>query len=158
MKELEEYRQKLLTRLTTAVDDFRSACLAVEDPYAELEPGGWNVHQVAVHTCDVDKLVYGARVRRTLSEDKPEFLNFDGDAYMVQHYDRNQPLPALLDGFVQSVGSLVAMLREMNAQGWSRESSHETLGSGLTLQTWVERGLDHIEEHLATVRKAAGTA
>jgi hypothetical protein len=27
------------------------------------------------------------------------------------------------------------------------------LGSGFTLQTWVERGLAHIEEHAEMVRK-----
>jgi hypothetical protein len=27
------------------------------------------------------------------------------------------------------------------------------LGSGLTLQSWVEKDLAHIEEHLATVEK-----
>jgi DinB family protein len=158
MKELQEYRQKLLERLTTAADEFRRASLNIEDPYAEIEPGGWNVHQVAVHTRDVDRLVYGARARRTLGEDKPEFPNFDGDAYMLQHYDRNEPLAALLDGFVHNVDALVALLREMEPAGWSRESAHETQGSGLTLQTWVERGLDHIEEHLATIRKAANPA
>jgi len=32
-------------------------------------------------------------------------------------------------------------------------SRHTTLGSGLTLQSWVEKDLAHIEEHLETVRK-----
>jgi len=52
-----------------------------------MEKGGWNVHPLAAHTRDVDKLVYGMRARRTLEEDNPLFENFDGDAYMAEHYD-----------------------------------------------------------------------
>jgi hypothetical protein len=154
MKELLEYREKLLDRLEQAANDFCAACLAAREPYAELEPGGWSVHQLAVHTRDVDRLVYGARTRQTLAQDNPIFSNFDGDAYMAAHYDRTEQLPQILDAFVNSVQSLVKLLREMQAGGWSRLSSHETQGGNLTLQTWVERGLQHIEEHLATVRKA----
>src|SRR5512141_120712 len=154
MKELLVYREKLLGRLEAAADEFRSACLAARDPYAELEPGGWSVHQVAAHTRDIDKLVYGARARRTLAEDNPVFPNFDGEAYMAAHYDRAEQLPQLLDGLTSSVQSLVRLLREMPPEGWSRLSGHETLGGGITLQTWVERDLEHVEEHLATVKKA----
>ncbi len=154
MKELDEYRAKLLDRLLEAARQFRSACLAAPSPDKPIEPGGWTVHQLAVHTRDVNALVYGARARRTMQEVNPNFPNFDGDAYMSQHYNPAEPLPALLDGFVTSVESLVTELGRMPAEGWTRESTHETLGSGLTVQTWVERGLDHVQEHLATVRKA----
>ncbi len=154
MKQLDEYRRNLLNRLQTAADEFRAACLAAKDPAAPVEPGGWSVHQLAAHTRDVDKLVYGARIRRTLSEENPEFSNFDGDAYMAVNHKPAEPLQQLLDGFVSSVQSLVQLLREMPSAGWSRLSSHETQGRGLTLQSWVERELAHIEEHLETVKKA----
>ncbi len=155
MKQLEEYREKLVDRLERAAAEFRAACLAAADPHAPVEPGGWTVHQLAAHTRDVDRLVYGARIRRTLAEDNPQFANFDGDTYMAANYDHSEPLPKLLDGFVSSVQSLVSLLRQMPVEGWSRLSSHETQGGGLTLQSWVERELEHIEEHLATVKKAA---
>ncbi|HLF75361.1 MAG TPA: DinB family protein [Anaerolineales bacterium] len=154
MKELSEYRASLIDRLAARAIDFRAACLAVKDPYAPLEDGGWNVHQVAVHTRDVDRLVYGLRVRRTAREDNPEFENFDGEAYMTAHYDAREPLDELLDGFVKSVESLADDLRQLPVEAWSRESRHAMLGSGLTLQSWVERNLAHIQEHLETVRKS----
>jgi len=143
----------MINRLIEAANHFRDACLAVKDPYAPLEEGGWNVHQVAVHTRDVDKLVYGARARRTAVEDNPEFPNFDGDAYMAENYDAKESLNKLLDGFVESVESLTQKLRLLPVEAWSRESRHATMGSGFTLQTWVERDLAHIEEHAETVKK-----
>ena len=152
MKELKEYRTRLINRLEESANLFREICLAAKDPYVPLE-GGWNVHQVAVHTRDVDKLVYGLRARRTAVEDNPEFPNFDGDAHMADHYDKNEQLRTLLDGFVGNVEALAALLRELPPEAWSRESRHAKMGSGFTLQTWVERNLAHIEEHIETVNK-----
>lgn len=153
MKELNEYRAALIERLVSAARDFRSACLAVRDPFAPLGDG-WNVHQVAVHARDVSRLAYGLRARRTAEEDNPEFQNFDGDAYMAEHYNANEPLNELLDGLAADIESLAETLRGLPVQAWSRESRHATLGNGFTLQTWVERNLAHIEEHLETVKKA----
>jgi hypothetical protein len=153
-KELREYRIQLVNRLAEAAVRFREVCLAVKDPYAALEAGSWSIHQVAVHTRDVHQLVYGVRARRTAEEDNPEFPNFDSDAYMAEYYDKNEPLKDLLDRFVDDAESFTAMLRGLPAEAWSRESRHAIMGSGFTLQTWVERGLAHIEEHIETVRSA----
>jgi hypothetical protein len=153
MEELIEYRKQLMDRLVNETKEFRAACLAVKDPFAPIE-AGWNVHQLASHTRDVDKVAYGMRARRTIMEDNPEFPNFDGDAYMASHYDAGEPLQNILNELVSSMDELTKMLRGLSSAAWMRESRHATLGAGFTLQTWVERSLKHIEEHLATVKKA----
>jgi t-SNARE complex subunit (syntaxin) len=76
---------------------------------------------------------------------------------MSTHYDRAEPLAKILDEFTASVNELVQFLEPLSGEAWSRESRHETLGGGFTTQVWVERGLAHIEEHLASVRKARRT-
>lgn len=154
MRELNEYRTLLIKKLVDSAKDFQAACLAVKDPFAPLEEGGWNVHQVAAHTRDVDQWVYGVRAQRTAKEDNPEFQNFDGDEYTREHYSANEALTTMLDGFVQNVEILAELLRGLPAEAWSRVSRHVKLGNGFTLQTWVERDLAHIEEHLETVKKA----
>lgn len=153
MKELIEYRARLIERLLSAAREFRESCLAVDDPFAALDEGGWNVHQVAAHTRDVNELVYGMRARRTAEEDNPEFQNFDGDAYMLEHYEMDEPLNEMLDGFVSDVEALVEILRGLPVEAWSRESRHAAFGGGFTLQTWVERDIAHIEEHLKVARR-----
>jgi hypothetical protein len=154
MKEITGYRTQLISKLIASAREFREVCLAVQDPFAPVEADGWNVHQVVAHVRDVDQLVYGLRAKRTASEDNPEFPNFDGDAYAREHYSPDESLEKMLDGFVQSIESLIKMLRDLPLEAWSRVSRHEKLGENLTLQLWVERSLAHIKEHLETVRKA----
>ena len=153
MKELNEYRARLIENLVKSAREFRTECIAVHDPFAPLEAGGWNTHQVAAHTRDVDAMVYGMRARRTAEEDNPEFQSFDADKHSSEHYDAQEPLDKILDGLVTSIESLAVMLKGLPAESWARESRHATLGSGFTLQTWVERDLAHIEEHVETVKK-----
>lgn len=153
MKELKEYRANLIERLISTARNFREACLAVTDPFEPLGEDGWNVHQIAVHTRDVNELVYGVRARRTAEEENPEFQNFDGDAYMAEHYNSGEPLEEMLDGLVANVEALAGMLRELPVDAWSRTSRHTTYGGGFTLQTWVERDLAHIQEHLNAVKQ-----
>ena len=152
MSELEEYRIRLLERLEEAARAFQAECLAVEDPYAPSKQG-WSVHQIAAHTRDVDRLIYGLRARRTALEDQPEFQSFDGEDHMARNYDPSESLPELLTGFIEEVDALVELLRDLPPEGWSRQSSHATLGHGLTLQSWVEKDLAHIEEHLKAVKE-----
>lgn len=154
MKELNEYRTHLLDKLVASAKEFREVCLAIKEPFTPLEEGGWNVHQIAAHTRDVAQFVYGLRAKRTAEEDNPKFQNFDSDGYAREHYSPDEALDVILNGFVQNIEELVAMLRKFSPETWSRVSRHEKLGSGLTLQLWVERGLAHIQEHLETVRKA----
>ena len=154
MNELQEYRKELMDNLEESAREFRDVCLSVKNPYSPIEEGGWNVHQLAAHTRDVDVLVYGMRARRTLQEDNPQFENFDGDAYMAEHYDAQENLVSMLDGFVLNVLSLVNALRGLPSEAWGRPSCHLIQGSGMTLQTWVERDLGHIKEHLESVKKA----
>jgi hypothetical protein len=155
MKELNEYRRHLMDKLVSVVKEFRVACLAVEEPFAPLTSNGWNVHQIATHTRDVHMLVYRFRAQRTAEDENPEFQNFDGDAYMAEHYDKTKPLKKVLDGFVASVESLQLILERLPAEAWSRTSRHALLGDGFTLQTWVERDLAHIEEHLEAIKKSS---
>jgi len=154
MKELLEYRKQLMDNLEASAKEFRDVCLTVKNPYSPIEESGWNVHQLAAHTRDVDKLVYGMRTRRTLEENNPQFENFDGDAYMTEHYDADENLRSVLDDFVLSVSFLVRILRDLPGEAWTREARHLIQGGGLTLQTWVERDLGHIKEHLESVKKA----
>jgi hypothetical protein len=152
MDQLLEYRQCLLTRYEAAAHNFRTAVETATNPNVPYEADGWSVHQIAFHARDVEKMVYGLRVRRTLEEDNPLFENFDGDAWMAEHYRADEPLASILDELAGSVQAAAARLMRLPPEAWTRESRHATYGGGFTAQTWVERALAHIEEHLKSVR------
>jgi len=152
MKELLEYRVKLVERLSEAAHEFQAACLAIKDPFQKVD-GEWTLHQIAWHTRDVDKLIYGERIRQTINEDHPEFKSFDADGWMAAHYNQDEALTGILDELIKNIEELCKTLRDLPLEAWSRESRHETIGGGLTSQLWVERDLQHIEEHLQTVKK-----
>ncbi len=152
MKELYEYRERLLERVLERAGEFRAAVETVADPKSAREAGGWTAHQLAVHVRDVAVNVYGMRIRRTAAEPNPEFQNFDADEWMAAHYAPDEPLGKVLDEFTAEMNDLVTRLRQSPQELWSRESRHAVYGGGFTVQTWVERGLAHIEEHLQTVR------
>ena len=154
MKQLLEYRSKLIDHLEAVTQEFRTACLDIPDAYKATDEGGWNTHQVAAHTRDVDKMVYGMRIRRTLEDDHPVFENFDADEWTTTTYNADEPLASILDELTASIKSTAAMLRVLPPEAWSRESGHEVFGGGFTMQTWVERGVAHIQEHLETVKMA----
>ena len=152
MKEMQEYRTRLIDRLDEAAQEFIEACKARE-PFANVAGSDWNVHQSAAHMRDVDKFVYGERIRKTLNEDNPLIRNFDADKWMEAHYNKEESLDVILNEFLKSVSNLCRMLRDLPDEAWSREITHEFSGSGLTLQLWVERSLSHIEEHLANLAR-----
>jgi hypothetical protein len=153
MKELIEYRAKLVDKLEALAQEFRAACEAAKDPFAKVN-GGWTLHQIAVLTRDVQKLVYDARVRQTLHENNPILKNFNQEEWMAAQYNQGEALSAVLDELTKNVEDLCKTLRELPQEAWSRESRHETLGNGFTLQLWVERGVAHVGEHLQVVKNA----
>jgi hypothetical protein len=152
MKELLEYREKLINRVAEATKEFCLACESFENPFEKISDD-WNVHQIASHTRDVEKFVYGERVHKTLLEDKPHFKSFDADSWMATSYKNDEPLKNILEDLTNNIFLLCKTLKEMPHEAWSRLSSHESAGNELTLQLWVERSLAHIEEHLHELKK-----
>jgi hypothetical protein len=152
MKELLEYREKLIARLSEAAKEFCEVCKNFANPFETVD-GDWNVHQIASHTRDVEHFIYGERVRKTLNEENPHFKRFNADAWMAEHYDKDEPLKKILMDFEANVTALCGTLKNIKREDWSRLSHHESAGNELTLQLWVERSLAHIEEHLKALKK-----
>jgi hypothetical protein len=152
-KELRSYRSKLILRIQSAAQEFSDACQATQNPFAPVDEGGWNTHQLAAHTRDVQIHVYGMRARRSVEQDKPVFPNFDNETWNADHYHADEPMAKIMDEFLRDIHQITPWLEGLPPSAWSRLSRHEVNGE-FTMQTWVERMLAHIEEHLETIRKA----
>jgi hypothetical protein len=156
MKELMEYREKLIERLRSAAEELCDTCRMFDDPFMKAGEG-WTAHQIAFHVRDVNREVYGMRIQRTLNEENPEFKNFDPDAWMTANYNRDEALENILNEFSMSMNKVCDLLGNAPQEVWSRLSQHEALGKELTLQLWAERALAHIEEHLAGLKNNQNT-
>jgi hypothetical protein len=151
--ELYAYRSKLLTHTLAMTREFCSLCRQIPDPFQSLTPDGWSVHQMAAHVRDVDRQVYGARLRRAVAEEHPVFKNFDGETWLAEHYNRDEPLEDILEEFQNSIHALVGWLSSLPPADWSRPTRHEVYGE-FAMQAWAERGLAHIEEHIHSIADA----
>ncbi len=152
MDGLRDYRQQLLETYQAIAEEFCRAIQQTADPFARIGDGEWTIHQIAAHVREVEREVYGARIRRTLEEENPLFESFDADTHMAQHYWPDEPLDSILDELAALVQENVRRLRALPDEAWSRPSRHVTLGKDFTTQTWVERALAHLKEHLRTIQ------
>ena len=149
MKELLEYRVFLVNRLRQAAKEFYETAGSL-DPSSKWS-GEWTLHQIAAHIRTLNH-VYEERAREILAEENPLFENFDPEAWMLSHYEPQEPFKKILDEFKANVDNLCVSLSVLPVEAWSRESRHETIGDSLPLQLWVERGLAHIEDHLLEIK------
>lgn len=148
MEELLEYRQRMVMKIASAPEKIEAAILRIKDPTLPLESGGWNLHQVVAHMRDVNRHVYLPRLHRIIDEDNPMFENFDGEAWMVEHYQLQEPIRKLVTDFNEQCLSSADWLKTLPLEAWNRPGRHPSFGKH-SLQWWVERTLAHINEHLS---------
>lgn len=145
-KELLEYRARLVEHIRQSAAAFCQACRALPNPGQPLAPGEWSAHQVAAHLRDVNRQVYGLRLRRTLTEDQPSFENFDADIWAQTAYQAAEALEDILTSLQTELEDLLQTLEAQPPAAWARLSRHATLGQ-IALQGWLERLAAHLEEH-----------
>ncbi|HCC78610.1 MAG: hypothetical protein A2X25_09850 [Chloroflexi bacterium GWB2_49_20] len=152
MEELLEYRQRMLNKLAEAPGLVETAVFNIKDQTQPLEAGGWNIHQVVAHMRDVNQHVYLLRLHRIIDEENPMFENFDGEAWMAEHYQPLEPIRNLVSEFREQCRSTADWLRSLPLEAWNLPGKHPSFGKH-SLQWWVERTLAHISEHLAQLEQ-----
>lgn len=148
MEELLEYRQGMIKKIAKAPGLIEAAIARIKDQTNPLETDGWNIHQVVAHMRDVNQHVYLPRLHRIIEEDDPMFENFDGEAWMAEHYQPGEPIQKLASEFAEQCRLSTEWLNSLPPEAWNRPGQHPAFGRH-TLQWWVERTLAHIAEHLA---------
>lgn len=147
MDELLEYRQRMVKKIAEAPEKLEAAIVQIKDHTQPLESDGWNLHQVIAHMRDVNKHVYLPRLHRIMVEDNPMFENFDGDAWMAENYQPQEPILEVIAEFKEQCLSSANWLKDLPHVAWNRPGRHPSFGKH-SLQWWVERTLAHINEHL----------
>jgi hypothetical protein len=113
--------------------------------------GEWSVHECLTHLRDVESQIFLPRIRRTLQEDRPRLELFDEEAYHREHWNADEPLEAILAGYVNARAEIVGLLAD--APDWTRQGVHAARGP-ISLQWQADYTLGHTWEHLSQIMRA----
>jgi hypothetical protein len=152
MEELFIYRQRLLERMETVVDDLRAAALdgLFPESSSDRKEGQPSPHWWLAHLRNIEAQALAPRMKRILTEEEPLLSLFDDEDWMDKHYRLDEPIEAIVDDYERIRKGELAWLNEMKVQAWSRTCRHPWFGVR-TLQWWVERTLAYAEEHLQEI-------
>jgi hypothetical protein len=145
LDEMESFPDRL-ARLIERLDNIHAA----QRP-SEKE---WSAAEVVAHLRDVDE-VYGARIVRIVGEDNPLFEDFDQEAAIEARRGQTEPLAAMFESFARGRAELVARLRGLDDEQWTRIGTHPIRGPG-TILDYVRTLYHHDQAHAEQIREAGG--
>lgn len=118
--------------------------------------GEWSIKEVLCHLRDAAE-VYGLRLQRIATEDKPFLPGYDQKAYARDRKYQEEIVPSVVMAFAEHRLATHRLLRGLPPEAWARTGLHEEAGS-MTLEQMVERVVNHELEHLEHLRRLKGQA
>ena len=103
------------------------------------------------HLADLESEGYGARIERLLTEEEPEWGDFDGEQIARERRYLEQDAEIALQRFADARARNVARLRATPAEDMERRGRQEGLGE-VTLARVVEMMLEHDRVHAADIK------
>lgn len=132
---------------------FLNEAIAGIDPAELNRPGreGWSVRDIIIHLADTE-LLRAVRFRTILTEDEPTIPVIDEGQWKRRlHYLWRSP-EAAISLFQQLRYTNAELLAECGRPAWQRTATHPELGT-ITLADLLQRGADHVDEHVAQVHE-----
>lgn len=145
----DSYRRSLLSKAHQAVIDLEWAIRSLSADKLSWRPaeGEWSAHEVLSHIRDIQRHVYGLRVRRILSEERPRLELFDETRWQAEHYDPRESAEAMLSHLRRNLEETLGIFERLPAEAWDRLGIHPELGP-TTAEYWAFRMYAHAVEHL----------
>lgn len=142
-------RRSLLSKARQAVIDLQWAVRSLPSDKLSWRPAEhqWSAHEVLSHVRDVQREVYGLRVRRILSEEKPSLELFDETRWQAEHYHPQESAEAMLAELRRDLEETLGIFEKLPAEAWERVGIHPELGP-TTAEYWAFRMCAHTVEHL----------
>jgi hypothetical protein len=140
-------------------DGYRVITEALEDiSNSEMDaregPQEWSPREVIHHLAD-SEMTSAIRLRRLLTEERPEIVGYDQEAYArILYYDRL--IEPSLEAFRYARASTAQLLERMTDVEWERQGTHSESGS-YTVEGWLEIYSVHAHEHADQIRRARAT-
>lgn len=148
-----------LQRCETQLQDFLSEVLRGVPPETlseRVNPDKWSAHENLGHLARYHQ-VFLQRIDRILNEQKPAFGRYRAEEDPEWPRWQNMPAPQLLANLSSLRTKLMARLRSLSDEDFSRTGTHPKFGE-MSLALWLEFFLVHEGHHLLAVLQLARTA
>jgi uncharacterized damage-inducible protein DinB len=141
-----------LQRCETQLQDFLAVTLrgvSAEALNAKPVPGKWSAHEQLAHLARYHQ-IFLQRIDRILSEQVPEFPRYRAEDDPEWPEWKSLPTPQLLVRIPSLRAKLLARLRSLSEEDYTRTGVHSKFGS-MSLSLWLEFFLVHESHHLYAV-------
>ncbi|HSO26962.1 MAG TPA: DinB family protein, partial [Anaerolineales bacterium] len=132
---------------TPAVCDYFGRRLSPEAWRIRPAPGEWAPVEILAHLRDVEAEVNLPRIEKILSRDNPFLAGMDTDPWAESRQYIDQDGPQALQDFIAARMRVLALLRALEPQDWSRQARHAILGP-TKLSELINIGASHDRLHI----------
>src|SRR3990167_339631 len=141
-------RERIIARMAGTPSKIYAVVALLSEEQLRWRPDGgeWSTKEVLCHLRDTAE-VHGLRMQRIAAEDNPFLPSFDQEAYARDRKYQEDITPNVLLKYIEQRGDILAFVRGLSQEAWSRPGTHEETGP-VTLQEIAERLVNHESEHL----------
>jgi len=115
--------------------------------------GRWSILEITAHLADAE-LLASARIRRIITQDRPEMRGYDQELWAQSLAYRRQKIEAMSARFVVLRRENAALLEMIGEEVWRLKGRRDEYGE-LSLRELIEDYITHTAKHLDQMRAAA---
>lgn len=148
-----EERRALIEQYKAGYDEVLRSIegLTEEQLSAHPLPGKWSAREIVQHLAD-SEMNSAIRIRRLLTEDRPQIQGYDQDDYAARLRYNERDIEPALDALRGARSTSAQLLDAMSDEDWSREGTHSESGR-YTPDDWLRIYAAHAHNHAAQIRR-----
>lgn len=148
-----EERQELIKQYRDGFDEVSRSIegLSEEDLRARPLPGKWTACEIVHHLAD-SEMTSAVRLRKLLTEEKPQIQGYDQEAFAKRLRYNERDLAPALEAFRAARSTTAQLLETMTEEDWAREGTHTESGR-YTAEDWLRIYAAHAHNHAAQIRR-----
>lgn len=144
-------RQDYIERIRKFPADFEALVIHLSDDQLDKRiPGEWSVRQIVHHVPD-SHMSAVFRFKKPLTEDRPDFMTYDQDAFALLG-DYKLPIAPSLALLHALHVRFVALLESLTDEQWQRTGFHPSWGE-VSVEEVARRYADHGDNHINQINK-----
>jgi hypothetical protein len=123
--------------------------VSADDLKWKPQPSRFSISEVLAHVTHADEYCFGPRLRRMLSEEDPQFEDYQDSAFLDQPAEYLNNGPARLDEFVATRARWMKLIENVTLEKVDRRGRHCALGPvsvGELLHEWAFHDLGHVRQ------------